>query len=184
MEQPITQVLEAAAEGDEGAQRRMYETVYAELHRIARSERRRWRGNDTINTTALIHEAYLKLLGADGGWSNRTHFFATAARAMRQVLVSYARERAAEKRGGGVANVTLDGDLLAHEDAPEDVLSLDRALSQLEAESQRACHVVECRFFAGMTLEETAEAAGISLATVKREWLTASVRLHELLGGA
>lgn len=186
MTDAITEVLSAAASGDATANAHVYETIYGELHKIARSQRRQWQGDHTVNTTALIHEAYLKLLGSDAQWSNRKHFYATAARAMRQVLVSYARARTADKRGGADSPVSMDAEgldlaLLAGDRAPEDLLALDEALSDLEARSERQCRVVECRFFAGLSLEETAEMLGISIATVKRDWLLASVALHELL---
>ena len=180
-EPTLTHSLTRAVNGDDQAQQVVFESIYSELKKIARSQRRGWQGDATINTTALIHEAYLKLVGADDPWQNRKHFFATAARAMRQVLVSYARNRQAAKRGGGEADLSTDRVLLAVPDAPVEILALDEAMTRLEHKAERQCRVVECRFFAGMTVDETADALGVSAATVKREWLLATVELHALL---
>lgn len=175
----ITVLLEAAQRGESQAAADLYARVYEELHQIARAQRRRWKGNDTLNTTALIHEAFLKLAGDQGfDWQGRVHFFATASKAMRQVLVNYARMRNAAKRGGGVAELTLEENLLADDRAVEDVLSIHDALTELEANNERRGHIVECRVFGGLTNGEIAQSLGISLATVKREWRIASAWLY------
>ena len=132
-----------------------------------------------MNTTGLIHEAYMKVAGSDSGtYENRGHFFATAARAMRQVLINYAEKRSAQKRGGGAAEVTLYEDDAVTDGAMDELLSLDAALRGLEAMSPRQGQVVECLVFAGLSIAETAEALGISPATVKRDWATARAWLY------
>ena len=181
MDESVTHLFDAAVKGDAAAARRVYEQLYDELHRVARAQRRSWQGNETLNTTALIHEAYLKLIGSSA-FENRAHFFASASRAMRQVLVSYARERAAEKRGGGVPNVTLRTGPQVDDRGLLDMIALDEALTRLAEESERGCRIAECRLLAGMTMEEIAAALDVSLATTKREWLRASTRLHDMLG--
>lgn len=179
----VTALLEGARAGDERAMHRLFALVYDELHRLARSHRRRWSGDDTMNTTALVHEAFIKLTaGAAPRFENRHHFFATASKAMRQVLVNYAEARHAAKRGAGVEHVPLeDGHVLVAEDMVGELLDLDRALRALEARSPRQCRVVECRVFGGLSVEETAEALDISPATVKREWQVASALLFREL---
>lgn len=179
---PITLLLNAASRGDIAATDALFSAVYAELQKLARSHRRRWRGNDTMNTTALIHEVFLKFAGqAASDFANRTHFFATASRAMRQVLVNYAEQQSAEKRGGDALRVTLDEARLASQVNADELLDLNRSLSRLEAENPRRCRVVECRIFGGMTIEEVAEALSISPATVKREWQIASAQMYREL---
>jgi RNA polymerase sigma factor (TIGR02999 family) len=176
----ITTRLQAAGRGDARALDDLFQVVYGELRSIARAHRRRWVGDHTLNTTALIHEAYLKLAGRDA-WEGRAHFYATAAKAMRQILVNYAERRRAAKRGGGAEELPLDGIVVATDDAAEDALALHEALQRLEAEKPRWCRVIECRFFGGMTIEETAEALGVSPATVKREWRLAGAWLYAAL---
>lgn len=175
----VTAVLAGVRAGDEGAMHRLFALVYDELHRLARSHRRRWSGDDTMNTTALLHEAFIKLTaGTVPHFENRHHFFATAAKAMRQVLVNYAEARHAAKRGAGAEHVPLEDEhMLVAEDTIGELLDLDRALRALEARSPRQCRVVECRVFGGLSVEETAEALEISPATVKREWQVASALL-------
>ncbi|HEX7118335.1 MAG TPA: ECF-type sigma factor [Longimicrobiales bacterium] len=181
----LTALLAAAASGDREAFDRAYSLVYRELHRLARAQRRRWNGDDTLDTTALVHEAYLRLAAwSPEHWGGRAHFFAVAGRAMRQILVNYAERRRAAKRGGGrVAPL----DAVADEFAPiapevaDEVLALHEALERLERLDPRQCRIVECRFFAGLSIEETAEALGISPATVKRDWSLASAWLYRAL---
>ncbi len=175
----ITLLLEDVRAGKPDASRALYECAYAELRRLARSHRRRWTGNDTMNTTAILHEAFIKLAGPSApGFENRVHFFATASMAMRQVLVNYAEHRRAAKSGGGVLHVPLDDDTpLVADNAIDELLDLDKALRALEADSPRRGRIVECRLFGGMTVEETAAAMDISPATVKREWQVASALL-------
>mgnify|MGYP006287061391 FL=1 len=186
---PITRLLEEARDGDAVALDRVFDAVYAELVILSRRQRGRWRGAATINTTALVHEAYLKLVGRSAlEISGRGHFFALAARAMRQILSNHARDRQALKRGGGHAQITLDGQLpvAASADAADTVatlVALDRALSELEETHPRAARVVECRFFGGMTVEETATALAVSDRTVKRDWEFAQAWLRVRLEG-
>lgn len=182
----ITVLLREAADGDRAALDRAFEQVYEELRRLAGSQRRRWEGDYTLNTTALVHEAYVKLVGSNSSrFNDRGHFLAVAARAMRQILVNYAERRGAERRGGGAAHVDLDervGEFnpLTQEAAVE-VLALHQALDRLAAMNERQARVVEARFFAGLDLKETADVVGVSLATVKRDWAFASAWLHREL---
>ncbi|HLT91377.1 MAG TPA: ECF-type sigma factor [Woeseiaceae bacterium] len=181
--EPITRLLDAARSGDLDASAALFNAVYKELQSLARAHRRRWRGNDTLNTTALIHEAFLKLAGP-ADFVNRKHFFATASKAMRQVLVNYAEQQRTAKRGGDALRVTLDEATLASEVTAEELLDLHRVLTRLEAENPRRCRIVECRVFGGMTIEEAAEALSISPATVKREWQIASAQIYRELEAA
>jgi RNA polymerase sigma factor (TIGR02999 family) len=145
--------------------------VYNELHRLAARAMQAEQTSHTLQTTALVHEAYLRLAGSGGevAWADRAHFFATAARVMRRVLVDHAKARRRQKRGGGAHRVTLDTAELVRQDPVPDLLVLDEALSRLEATDERKCRVIECRFFAGMTHEETAATLGVSPATVDRD---------------
>ena len=168
----VEALLRRARAGDGGAMEEAFGRVYDELRLLARRQRVRWDGDFTLNTTALLHEAYLKLAGAPAPEiRERGHFFALASRAMRQILCNYARDRRALKRGGAADPVTLDtrvdgaGDPGAE---PEALIALDDALSRLEEAHPRAGRVVECRFFGGMTVEETAAALDVSSGTVKR----------------
>jgi RNA polymerase sigma factor (TIGR02999 family) len=154
---------------------------------MAALQRRRWEGDFTLNTTALVHEAYLKLMASESAqYNDRGHFMAVAARAMRQVLVNYAKMKKAGRRGGGAPHVELDEGL--HEFNPlteagaEEILSLHGALERLAELNERQAQVVEARFFAGLDLQGTAEAVGVSLATVKRDWALASAWLYRELG--
>lgn len=165
------------------AYRRFLPPVYAELRRIARRQLRRLRPGETLGTTVLVHEAYLKLAGRNGAaWLDRSHFFAIAARAMRQVLVNYALRQQAIKRGGRDRIVALDASAELPAPEPEArLLALDGALDRLEALDERLARIVECRFFAGLTEEETAASLGVSLRTVQRDWKLARGWLHEEL---
>lgn len=177
----ITTLLDAARAGSTGALDEVFAVIYDELHELARCQRGRWRGDYTLNTTALVHEAYLKLVGRGrAGWSDRAHFLAVAATAMRQILVNYAQMRSAQKRGGGAPHVSLQdiGPIMDAETA-EDVLALHEALGRLARLNERQAKVVEARFFAGMPVRETAEVLGVSPATVKRDWALASAWLHK-----
>ena len=161
----------------------LFDRLYGDLRRIAKAHRARWVGDETLNTTALVHEAYLKL--ADHPVEGRTHLLAVASRAMRQVLASYAEARSAQKRGGDAPHVpyddALDGAPMTEAQADR-AAALERALERLEARDPRAARVVECRFFGGLTLPETAEALDVSEATVARTWRTARAWLHGELG--
>lgn len=160
----------------------LIEVFYADLRQLARRERRRAPGrSETLRTTALVHEAYLKL-SRQGAFRDHSHFLGTAALAMRHALVSHARKRLTEKRGGGEAVVSLDlvEDVLAGNE--ERIVALDDALGELEAQHPRLARIVECRYFAGYTEQETAQALGINERTVQRDWAKARALLYESLG--
>lgn len=178
--QVVTRLLQAASAGREGALDEMLPLVYEELRRLAGLVRRRGAG-DTLNTTAVVHEAYLKLVRSDVAWADRQHFFRVAARAMRQVVVRDAERRRAAKRGGGRAAVTLHEDLHGGPATDAELLDLDRALRHLEQLDARQAAVVEIRFFAGLTIEETAAALAVSAPTVERDWRMARVWLARAL---
>ncbi len=179
----VTRALMRLSEGDRSALDGLLPMVYDELRLLAQRALRAERTDHTLTPTALVHEAYLKLVQLDRiGWEGRAHFFGACAREMRRILVSYARMRKAEKRGGAHAEaVPIENVVLAASERPGDLLALEDALHRLERLSERQVRVVECRFFAGMEIEETAEALGISPATVKREWTAARAWLHREL---
>jgi RNA polymerase sigma factor (TIGR02999 family) len=178
----VTQLLLAWGDGDREALDELFPVVYRELRGIAHRRLRDERAAHTLSTTALVHEAYLKLVRIDRiQWRNRTHFFAIAARAMRRVLVDYALMRKARKRGGGASAVPLDDVMLAVESHADELAALDEALQRLERIDERHSRVVECRVFAGMSVEETAAALEISPATVKRDWAMARAWLNREL---
>jgi RNA polymerase sigma-70 factor (ECF subfamily) len=180
----ISQVLADWANRDPTARDRLVPIVYEELRRLAHHYMRGEREGHTLQTTALVNEVYLRLAGIDGlRWRDRAHFFAMAATLMRRVLVDHARQRGREKRGAGVLVTSLDENAVAPQ--PEvDVLALDGALERLAAVDPQQSRVVELRFFAGLSVEETAEALGVSAATVKRDWATAKLWLYnELMTG-
>jgi RNA polymerase sigma factor (TIGR02999 family) len=184
----VTALLDRARDGDAAAFNRLVAQLYAELRGIARHQRRRLGASDTVNTTAVVHEAYAKLGArtADGAFSyaDRHHFFRVAARVMRDVIVDYARAQHTAKRGGDARMVKLDdAGLLASPAAldPSEVISVDDVLRRLESFDAEGARVVELRYFAGLTLEETAEALDLSLATVKRRWTVARAWLYRQL---
>lgn len=178
----VTLLLEAIGEGDPDARDRLFHLVYEELHALAKMQRGRWDGNRTLNTTALVHEAYLKLVRQEEAqWEDRRHFFRVAARAMRHVLVNYARDQKAAKRGGDALRVPLDRVNPVAEDAADEVIAINDLLEQLEQKHARQRQVVECRFFAGLSVKETADVLGISASTVKRDWRFASAWLRRAL---
>ncbi len=180
--QDVTQLLIAATDGKTDALARLMPIVYDELHRIAQIHMRGERSGHTMSATALVHEAYMKLVDLNRiQWQNRAHFFAMSSRAMRRILVNYAHQRRAQKRGGDRRRVTLDEALILSEEYGEDIIALDEALNRLSALNERHSQVVECRFFAGMNIDETAEALGISVATVKRDWNLARAWLNREL---
>jgi RNA polymerase sigma factor (TIGR02999 family) len=182
----ITQLLVRLQEGDRSAFDQLVPLMYEELRTIAHHHRRRWTGDETLETTALVHEAYLKLAEQAGTpYTGRSHLLAVASRAMRQILIDYARFKGRGKRGGGAEPVPLDKLEEVLEGVPgissmedETMLALSESLVRLEVESERHCRVVECRFFGGMTIEETAQALDISPATVKRTWAVAQAWLR------
>lgn len=174
-------MLQAAGSGDQAAHARLYEAVYAELRRVAKSRLRREAPGHTLQPTALVNEAYLRLAPGDSGWESRRHFFGAAAEAMRRILVDHARQRLAAKRGGGAERVTLSAIDLPGGEEGADVLQIDEALQQLATERPRLAELVTLRYFAGMSIEETAQALGISPATAKRDWAFARAWLQERL---
>lgn len=177
----VTQLLHRAHEGDAEAFDRLFEMVYDELRRLARSVRRRG-APETVNTTALVHEAYVKLTPSKAlSWKDRSHFFGVAARAMRQVLTNAAEMRSAKKRGGGEVALSFDERRHGMSVSPDQMLDLNRALEQLETANPRQVRVVECRFYAGLSVEETAEVLGVSEPTVKRDWRFARAWLESAL---
>jgi RNA polymerase sigma factor (TIGR02999 family) len=177
----ITKLLHNWQGGDSAALDALVPVVYKELRRLAHCELRKERPNHTLQSAALVHEAYFRLLGQNPPqWESRTHFFAIAAQLMRQILVDYARRRRASKRGSGVCMLTLE-DAVAlpqRKDKDVDVIALDDALNTLAELDPRQSRVVELRFFAGLSLEETSEVMGIATATVQRDWTAARAWLH------
>jgi RNA polymerase sigma factor (TIGR02999 family) len=180
--QEVTALLKEWAAGDRAALERLMPIVYGELHRLAAIQLRGERRNHTLQPTALVNEAYLRLIGQRSvSWANRAHFFAIAAQTMRRVLVDHARKRAAAKRNPGTVCLDLGASGTGAADRAPELLALDTALTDLEKLDPRQARVVELRFFAGLSVEETAEVVGISTATVKREWATARAFLqHEI----
>jgi RNA polymerase sigma-70 factor (ECF subfamily) len=167
----ITRLLLAWQEGDQAALDRLIPLVHAELYRRAKRYMGRERRGHTLQTTALIHEVYLRLVDVQQvRWQNRAHFFAIAARLMRRILVDHARERRYQKRGGEARRVTLDEGLVVSPERDEDLVALDDALSALGEVDLRKSRVVELRFFGGLSVEETAEALEVSPETVRRDW--------------
>jgi RNA polymerase sigma-70 factor, ECF subfamily len=181
----VTALLGELSKGNADAGPRLIPLVYEELRRMADRYMRRERSDHTLQTTALVHEAYLKLVDQHSvTWQSRAHFFGVAAQVMRRVLVDHARGHIREKRGGGVVPVSLDEAMVISPERSEEFLELDRALDRLAALDSRQAKIVELRFFGGLTVEETAEILGISPKTVKRDWAVAKAWLHgELKGG-
>jgi len=188
MESPEAQVSEllAACRGGDGeAFDRLVAVVYDDLRRLARRQRRGPGFSPTLQTTALVHEAYLKLAGRRAvEWEDRAHFLSVAARAMRHILVDHARTLRRKKRGGGAIHVELAEEPAGEEPELEKLIAVNDALARLEDSSPRAVRVVECRYFAGMTTEETATALDISAATVERDWSQARRKLRRLVEGS
>ena len=171
-----------AGQGDDGLDD-VFPAVYEELRRVAHRHLRGERPGHTLGTTALVHEAYLELAKLDHvRWPGQAYVLAAASRAMRRILVDHAVARRAQKRGGGVSAEPLDDAVAMAVERGDDLLALDEALDRLTAVSERSARVVECRFFGGMSVEETAEALGTSPATVKRDWTTARAWLNRELG--
>jgi RNA polymerase sigma factor (TIGR02999 family) len=167
----VTALLAAWGRGDTTALNKMMPLVYAELHRIARRAWNQQQNNDTLQPTALINEAYLRLADVENvSFKDRCHFFAVACMAMRQILVNHARSRLSGKRGGGRTNLTLDEAQPAVHQEAEEIVALHEALEALHAVDPRKSSVVEMRYFGGLSIEETAEALGVSIGTVNRDW--------------
>ena len=175
----VTGLLQAWGRGDEGALQKLVPLVYEQLHAAARRYMAGERRGHTLQTTALIHETYLRLVDVrQVKWQNRAHFYGIAAQVMRRILVDRARKRAADKRGAGWQRVTLVGDKTPNGSRDVDVLALDDALRRLAVLDPQQERIVELRYFGGLTLDETAEVTGISTATVKREWAIARAWLR------
>lgn len=168
----ITELVRRAGAGDDRAGEALFQSVYGELRRLAHRQLA-GRGERTLDTTGLVHECYLRLAGHDGLARDRGHFFALAARIMRQVIVDAARERMAAKRGAGERPQPLDGVDVAEERDAMELIEISDLLDRLDAQNARLARVVECRFFAGLTDDETAEALGLSKRSVQRDWHSA-----------
>jgi RNA polymerase sigma factor (TIGR02999 family) len=182
----VTRLLVAWQQGDADALQHLIPLVYAELRRLAHARVARERAGQTLQTTALVHETYLRLVdGKHVSWHDRAHFFAVCARLMRRILVDRARARRAAKRGGPAQHVTFEDWLAARPPTDEQMLALDEVLGRLAANDPRRGRVVELRYFGGMTVEETAAVLGVSAETVTRDWKVARLwLLHELRGRA
>ena len=178
----ITQALLEAYDGDEVAAERLWAMVYPELQRLAHRELRAEDRGRTLDTNALVHDAYFKLVDQTRcSWRNRKHFFALACKAMRRILVDHARYRNAQKRQAQKHRVTLDEAVVMAEVRSERLLALDEALAQLEEMDERLAQVVECRFFGGLSVVETAELLEVSTRTVERDWQRAQIHLYKAL---
>ena len=178
----VTQLLIQWSNGDKAALDKLMPLIYEELRQLARHYMNRERAGHTLQTTALVNEAYLRLINRKQvHWQNRAHFFAIAAHLMRSILVDHARSHAYAKRGGGARKIALDEALAVSQQRAADVVALDDALKRLAEIDRQQSRIVEMKFFGGLTIEETAEVLGLSPATIKREWSTAKAWLyHEL----
>lgn len=181
----VTRLLKAMHEGDPAAAENLLPLVYAELHRIAAAYMRRERDGHTLQATALINEAYLRLVGEDIEWTNRSHFIGLAAHVMRRVLVDYARQHNAERRAGGLKRVEMDDNLAISPERLDEVLFLDEAMAKLAANNPRQARVVELRYFGGLSVDQIANILGVAPRSVKRDWALARIFLFgELNPGA
>jgi len=178
----VTQLLLAWSDGDQAAFEKLTPLVYAELHRLARRYMRRERLGHTLQTTALVNEAYLRLIEASSvRWQDRAHFFAVSARVMRRILVDVARDKANLKRGGGTQRVSLDEALLVSPERSDNLMALDEALERLAILNSRQSQVVEMRYFGGLNEQEIAEVLKVSLRTVQQDWRLARLWLYREL---
>lgn len=181
-ETDVTQLLVQLRDGNRDVLDRLMPVVYKELRYLARAQLRGGQIKQTLNTTALVHEAYFRLVGHHAvEWQDRSHFFAVASRAMRQVIVEHVRRRGALKRGGGQPRLTLNEGLVGMEERAENLLALDEALSRLERFAPRQARIIECRYFGGLSVEEAGEALGLSPSTVKRDTRSAIAWLYRAL---
>ncbi len=179
----VTEILRRAEGGDREALDRLFALLYEELREIARGRLRGRSGRATLQTTALINEAWVRMAAQEGlDFDDRAHFFAYSSRVMRTVLVDHARRRQADKRGGDAVRVRLMDHDLPVEQQMDFILALDEALTRLASTAERACRVVECRYFGGLTEKETATALGVTDRTVRRDWTMAREWLYEALG--
>lgn len=178
----ITRLVHRWTAGEEGALDDLVAAVYPELKRIAHHHVKQSGSHGTINTTALVHEAYIRLAKADEiAWGGRAHFFAFCSTAMRRILIDFARRRKAGKRGGGGIHIPLHENVGAVQERVTEILALEQALTRLEDRDARMGRIAECRFFGGMSVPETAEALGIPLRTTEREWAKVRGFLHQAL---
>ena len=183
-QQEVTELLGAWSGGDEGALEKLIPLVQPELHRLAHHYMSREHAGHTLQTTALLDEAYLRLVSdSNHSWQNRTHFVAATAQLMRRIMVDHARARHSLKRGGGALWVTLDEAALVTETRSEELLALDEALERLAAQDARKSQIVELRYFGGLTVNETAEFMQLAQRTVEREWNMAKAWLYRALSG-
>jgi len=185
----VTRILAELNQGDGSATERLLPLVYDELRALAGSYFARRQAGHTLQPTALVHEAYLKLAGGEGQWQSRAHFMAVAAKAMRQILMNHARDKAAMKRGGGAAKLTISEAVHAASDESDtgrqlDLIALDEALTKLAALSERQARVTELRFFGGLTIADTAHVVGMSTTTVEDDWHMARAWLGRELQAA
>jgi RNA polymerase sigma factor (TIGR02999 family) len=179
----LTELLQAHRSGQADAFNRLVPLVYDDLRRVARSQLRRLRLGETLDTTGLVHEAYLRLVDQTrAAWQDRGHFFAVSAVAMRQILIDHARQKSRLKRGGDRARTDLDEAATAVAADADRLLEINLALEKLEKVDRRLVRVVECRYFAGLSEQETADALGVSLRTAQRDWLKARAWLRDELG--
>jgi RNA polymerase sigma factor (TIGR02999 family) len=177
--QKVTQILSAASSGNQEAAKELWDFVYDELRKLASRKMAHTPPGQTLQPTALVHEAYLRLVGdQEQQWENRAHFFGAAARAMRNVLVDQVRKKGRIKRGGQAQRIPFSQIVCTSESQPLDILALDEALKRLEKDDPRLVEVALLRFFAGLTIEETAKAMGVSTSTVEREWSYARAWLY------
>ncbi len=177
----VTRMLRAASHGDPQAAADLLPLVYSELRKLAHARMAKTPPGNTLQPTALVHEAYMRLIGGDPSWDSRGHFFAAAALAMRRILVEQARRKASKKHGGGRKRIDIDAMEPAIDPPSENVLALDEAMTQLEQADPRQAKIVMLRYFAGLTTEETAATLGVSTRTVEREWRFARTFLFVLL---
>lgn len=180
----VTETLRELREGTPGADRELFRIVYGELHRIATRHMRRQRPDHTLQPTALVNEAWLRLMGGpDGGWKDRSHFLSCASRAMRSILVDFARRRGARKRGGDWHRVELGDGVSDRPRSPDDVIAVHEALTKLEEIDPQGCRVVELRFFGGLTAAETARVLEVAESTVYLAWEHARTWLYREITG-
>lgn len=187
--QQVTKLLHDWSQGNKAALDQLMPVVYQELRRLANSYLKGERSDHTLQATALIHEAYIRLIDQNTPqWESRAHFFGVAARLMRQILIDHARTRAAARRGGDQQRISLDDALLFSDDQAAELVAFDEALNRLSAFDERKCRIIEMRSFGGMSVEETAEALGVSVPTIKREmrlaraWLRRELQLQDETG--